>query len=65
MACLVGGGTATVSGNLRGNVTIASARQAQAASRQHGTGRVTDHLRRQQRQLNVDVNRNSITRNNG
>lgn len=63
MAQLVGGGTATVAGNLRGNATIASARQARAATRQHGTGRVSEQLHRQQRQLNVDVNRDSITRN--
>jgi len=30
---LVGGGTATVAGNIRGNATIATQRQAQAATR--------------------------------
>ena len=33
VACLNGGGTATVCGNLRGNTAIASARQAQAVQR--------------------------------
>lgn len=33
IACLVGGGTTTVTGNLRGNQAIATARQAQAAAR--------------------------------
>lgn len=32
LACFVAGGTATVAGNLRGNVTIATAQQAQAAA---------------------------------
>lgn len=33
IACLVGGGTATVAGNLRGNQTITSPQQARAAQR--------------------------------
>ncbi len=33
IVCLVGGGTATVAGNLRGNQSITTAQQAQAASR--------------------------------
>lgn len=32
LACLVGGGTAVIGGNLRGNQTIATGQQAQAAA---------------------------------
>lgn len=36
MACLVGGGVATVAGSKRGNIAVGSARQAAAANRMPG-----------------------------
>jgi hypothetical protein len=47
LACLVGGGTAAVAGNIRGNATIASQQQAQAAARVPGVSR---------QQVNIQVN---------
>lgn len=47
LACLVGGGTAAVAGNLRGNATIASQQQAQAAGRVPGVSR---------QEVNIQVN---------
>lgn len=49
---LVGGGTAAVAGNLRGNATIASQQQAQAASRVSGHQAVNAQIQRQQIELN-------------
>lgn len=63
LACLVGGGTAAGAGQLRGNVTIASHPQAEAAARVHDAGAVNRHLQRQQRQLNINANQSNITRN--
>lgn len=54
IAQLNGGGTATVAGSLRGNTTIASNAQAQAAARQHGAGAVQAELDRQQVQVELD-----------
>lgn len=59
MAQLVGGGTATVSGNLRGNVAIHSQAQATAASRQHGAQAVERHA--DLSNVNVDVNASEET----
>jgi len=54
LACLVGGGTAAVAGNIRGNAAIASQQQAQAAARVPGVSRqqVNVQLDRQQVELN-------------
>ena len=51
-----GGGTEVVGGAMRGNTHIASARQAEAATRQHGVRQVNVQLNRQsaQRRLNHD-----------
>lgn len=59
LACLVGGGTAVVAGSMRGNTAIASARQAQAAARQHGAAAVNRQL---DRQADVQVNGQSVGR---
>ena len=48
MAQLVGGGTATIAGTMRGNVGIANQKQARAASRVSGTQAVDRQLQRQQ-----------------
>jgi len=58
LAQLVGGGTAAVAGSMRGNTTIASGRQAQAATRQHGAQAVENQLSQQKRELNLNVNAN-------
>lgn len=52
LAQLVGGGTATVAGNLRGNVVVESAAQYQGAIRQHGAAAVNRHA---DVQVDVDV----------
>lgn len=51
LACLVGGGTAAVAGNLRGNATIASRQQAQAAARVESPAAVQNQLNRQRIQI--------------
>ena len=56
LVCLVGGGTATVAGTMRGNVGIESAQQARAAARVSGPELVNQQLQRQQ----VDVNIQSV-----
>lgn len=48
LGCLVGGGTAVVGGSIRGNATIASQRQANAAARQHSVEQVNVQLDAQQ-----------------
>jgi len=60
---LVGGGTAAVAGNLRGNATIVNQRQAQAAARVTSAQEVNVQLDRQQsqrlqRQMDQDANLN-------
>jgi len=65
LAQLVGGGTAVVSGSMRGNVGIASGQQAQAAARQHGATPVNNQLTRQQN-INAQLNKrqqNQLNRN--
>jgi hypothetical protein len=57
LACLVGGGTATVAGNLRGNATIASAQQAHAAAVQHGAAAVANQAQRKQSSVTIDGDR--------
>jgi hypothetical protein len=52
---LVGGGTAAVAGNLRGNATIASQQQAQAAGRVPGVSRQQVNI--QVEQQNAQLNR--------
>lgn len=54
LACLVGGGTAAVAGNIRGNATIASQQQAQAAARVPGVSA---------QQVNVELNRQQVELN--
>jgi len=44
LAQLVGGGTATVAGSMRGNCGIANAQQAQAAATQHGSAAVASPI---------------------
>lgn len=51
IACLVGGGTTAIAGNIRGNATITSQRQARAAVRVSGANVVNQQLKRQQHQL--------------
>lgn len=62
LACLVGGGTATITGTMRGNVGIVNQRQAQAAARVSSAEKVNRQLQRQQ-QININVNQNKIRRN--
>lgn len=59
LAQLNGGGTATVAGNLRGNVAIHSQAQAAAARRQHGAHAVNRHA--DLSRVNVDVNASEET----
>lgn len=49
-----GGGTAVVAGSMTGNTHIASARQAEAAARQHGVRQVNAQLDRQQGNLRAN-----------
>ena len=62
LACLVGGGTAAVAGNLRGNATIASQQQAQAAARVESAAAVQNQLNRQNRVIQAQVDRNTVDR---
>lgn len=65
LAQLVGGGTATVAGIMRGNVGIHNQKQAQAATRVSCTEKVNRQLHRQH-QININVNnvnRNDLKRN--
>lgn len=61
LACLVGGGTATIAGAMRGNVGIHSHQQAKAAARVSSIEAVNQQLDRQQRQININVN--NVNRN--
>lgn len=62
LACLVGGGTAAIAGQMRGNITITSHPQAEATARIHDAGVVNRQLQRQKRQINITVNKSDITR---
>ena len=59
LACLVGGGTAAVAGNLRGNATIASQHQAEAAARvpEVSPTQVNIQVKKQNQKLNRMQNR--------
>lgn len=62
LACVrpaFGGGTAVIGGSMNGNTHISSARQADAAARQHGVRQVNAQLDSQQRRtLTKRVNHN-------
>lgn len=52
LACVrpcFGGGTEVIAGSMRGNTTIHTGKQAQAAARQHGANAVAGQLNKQQR----------------
>ena len=61
MAQLVGGGTATVAGNCRGNQSIASARQLRAAGRMPDAGRLRVNDQPVGRVTDMDVTIQSAT----
>lgn len=64
IACLVGGGTAAVAGNMRGNVGIVNQCQAKAAARVSSAEKVNRQIQRQRQiNINVNVNQNKIQRN--
>jgi hypothetical protein len=57
LAQLVGGGTATVAGSMRGNCGIANAQQAQAAATQHGSAAVAHQFHQQKASVTTDNGR--------
>jgi hypothetical protein len=63
LACLVGGGTAAVAGNLRGNATIASQQQAEAAARVPGVSAQQVNVQIEQQNSQLDQLRERQNRN--